>query len=73
MKSPVVDENLSSIQLFCSWEDQIATRLIQQNEKSTQGPFLSFVEKTSVKQDPKPQVCYNFQMSFLHLIQMDPP
>ena len=26
----------------------------------------SFVEKTSVKQDPKPQVCSNFQMSFLH-------
>ena len=33
----------------------------------------SFVEKTSVKQDPKPQVCSNFQMSFLHLSQMDPP
>ena len=32
----------------------------------------SFVEKTSVKQDPKPQVCSNFQMFFLHLHQMDP-
>ena len=33
----------------------------------------SFVENISVKQDPKPQVCSNFQMSFLHLSQMDPP
>ena len=32
----------------------------------------SFIEKTSVKQDPKPQVCSHFQMSFLHLSQMDP-
>ena len=32
----------------------------------------SFVEKTSVKQDPKPQVCSNFQMSFLHLSKTDP-
>ena len=35
--------------------------------------YWSFVEKTSVKQDPKPQVCSNFLMSFLHLRQMDPP
>ena len=27
----------------------------------------SFIEKTSLKQDPKPQMCSNFQMSFLHL------
>ena len=33
----------------------------------------SFVEKTSVKQDPKPQVCSNFQTSFLHLSQTDAP
>ena len=26
----------------------------------------------SLKQDPKPQVCSNFQMSFLQLSQMDP-
>ena len=32
----------------------------------------SFIEKTSVKQDPKAQVCSNFQMSFLHLCQMNP-
>ena len=37
MMSTVVDGSLSSIQqLFCSWEDQLATTLIQQNEKSTQ-------------------------------------
>ena len=34
---------------------------------------IGLVEKTSVKQDPKPQVCLNFQMSFLHLSQTDPP
>ena len=34
--------------------------------------YWSFVEKTSVKQDPKPKVCSNFQMSFLHLSQTDP-
>ena len=28
MKSTVVDESLSTIQLFCSWEDQLATRFI---------------------------------------------
>ena len=32
----------------------------------------SFIEKTSVMQDPKLQVCSNFQMSLLHLSQMDP-
>ena len=37
MKSTVVDESLSTMQqLFCFWEDQLATRLIQQNVKSTQ-------------------------------------
>ena len=29
----------------------------------------SFVEKTSVKQDLKRNVCSNFQMSFLHLVR----
>ena len=33
----------------------------------------SFIEKISLKQDPKPQVCSNFQMSFLQLSQRDPP
>ena len=32
----------------------------------------SCIEKTSVKQDLKCKVCSNFQMSFLHLSQMDP-
>ena len=37
--------------------------------------FLSgwaFIEKTSVRQSMKHKVCSNFQMSFLHLSQMDP-
>ena len=35
-------------------------------------PHSSFV-KTSVKQSMKHKVCSNFQMSFLHLSQMDSP
>ena len=34
--------------------------------------FRPFIEKTSVKQDLKLQVCSNFQMFFLHLSHMDP-
>ena len=41
-------------------------------ERQLQNSGWSFIEKTSVKQDPKPQVCSNFQVSFLHLSQMDP-
>ena len=41
--------------------------------KHPEVPHCSFVEKTSVKQDPKPYVCSNFQMSSLHLGQMDLP
>ena len=35
--------------------------------------YWSFIEKTSVKQSMKYKVCSNFQMSFLHLSQMDSP
>ena len=35
--------------------------------------YWSFIEKTSVKQSMKCKVCWNFQTSFLHLSQMDPP
>ena len=35
--------------------------------------YWSFVEKTSVKQSIKCKGCSNFQMSFLHLGQTDPP
>ena len=34
--------------------------------------YWSFTEKSSVKQIMKCKVCSNFQMSFLHLRQMDP-
>ena len=43
------------------------------NELRYHRSSCSFIEKTSVKQDPKSQVCSNFQMSLLHLSQMDPP
>ena len=33
----------------------------------------SFIENTSVKQSMKHKVCSNFETSFLHLGQMDPP
>ena len=37
MKSTTVDESLTTIQqMVCSRENQLTTRMIQQNEKSTQ-------------------------------------
>ena len=35
--------------------------------------WWSYILLVSVKQDLMPQVCSNFQMSSLHLSQMDPP
>ena len=35
--------------------------------------YWYFIEKPSVKQSMKCKVCSNFQMSFFHLSQMDPP
>ena len=35
--------------------------------------FWSFIEKTSVKQDPKPQVCSNKFSDFLFALKSDGP
>ena len=43
MKSTTVDESLTTMeQMFCSRENQLTTRLIQQNEKSTQNKKVTF-------------------------------
>ena len=67
--SSTVKSNMLSQTLF----SLTVILLSSQNQENGISADWSFIEKTSVKQDPKPLVCSNFQMSFLHLSQTDLP
>ena len=60
---------------FCSIVQGVTTvpSLVFMGSLRGESSHRSFIEKTSVKQSMKHKMCSNFQMSFLHLSQMDSP
>ena len=60
---------------FCYWQLHFLCHIFMQGDIVIRYflVYWSFIEKNSVKQSMKCIVCSNFQMSFLHLSQMDHP